>query len=151
MRLVHGDEGDLQLLRERGKGAAVQPLGRYVQQAKFAPAQTGQDLPPLLRVKTAVEIGGGDAVLAQSLDLILHERDERRDYKRQARQQQLAAGSTATFPRRWALCEAVPPAEDVVDEPLLTGTESAQAEVFAKRRDLVQDPRLLDVPPGLAP
>ena len=64
MRLVHGDEGDLQLLRERGKGAAVQPLGRYVQQAELAPAQTGQDLPPLLRVKTAVEIGGGDAVLA---------------------------------------------------------------------------------------
>ena len=152
VRLVHGDEGDLQLLRERGKGAAVQPLGRYVQQAELAPAQTGQDLPPLLRVKAAVEIGGGDAVLAQSLDLILHERDERRDYKRQARQQQgwqLVAQRLSTAGGHYA--EAVPPGEYVVDEPLLTGTESIQAEVFAKRRDLVQDPRLLDVPPGLAP
>ncbi len=61
------------------KPGAGQALGRDVEQHDAAGGELAVDRGALLAALAAVEVGGGDALLAQPVDLVLHERDERRD------------------------------------------------------------------------
>ena len=139
VRLVHGDERDLGPAERIGKGGALQPLGRYVEQAVDIPAQAAEHLAVLLRAQAAVEAGGGDARAAQGVHLVLHQRDERGDHQRQPRQQhgrELIAQRLA--PAGGHDAETVAPGEYVVHQPLLTRAEAAEAEVAAQDIQLVR-------------
>ncbi len=86
VRLVDGDEPHADLLQqaaERLAAVADQPLGRHVQQAAASLAQAGQDGVALAGQQGAVQIRRLDAVDAQPVDLILHQRDERRHDQRE--------------------------------------------------------------------
>jgi hypothetical protein len=57
---------------------ADDPLRRHIEQAAALLADAGQHLVPLVRQQRAVQVGRRDAVHAQAVDLILHQRDQRR-------------------------------------------------------------------------
>jgi hypothetical protein len=86
VRLVDGDEPEADLLQdspERFAAVADQPLGRHVQQPAAALAQAREDGVALDGEQRAVQIRRLDAVDAEPVDLILHQRDERRHDQRQ--------------------------------------------------------------------
>ena len=58
--------------------AAFEPLGRDVEQADFSVSRGAEYLRGLLPVHRAVYRRGADAVLAQRVDLVFHQRYERR-------------------------------------------------------------------------
>ena len=103
--LVDHEQADARLahpLDEPGRGEA---LGRHVEQAQLAGGR------PLDRLGVAPRILLGvderdpvpEPARAERLDLVLHQRHERRHHDRQVvAQQRRAAGSRATCPSRWA-------------------------------------------------
>ncbi len=62
---------------------AGEPLRRHVEQTQTAGQGVGAHPVALRRPQGGVVVGGGDAVGAQRVDLVLHQRDERRDHHRQ--------------------------------------------------------------------
>ena len=77
----------------------------------------------------AVERADGDAARGQLVDLILHQRDQRRHHQRHARQAAApAAGSTATCRRRSASPRACAAGEHRDDHGALAGTQRLEAE-----------------------
>jgi hypothetical protein len=66
----------------------LEPLGRDVDEPDLPSAQSGLPLLPLALAERAVHERGGDAAGAQGVDLVLHQRDERRDHHRGARQEE---------------------------------------------------------------
>ena len=63
---------------------AHEPLGRYVEQPATILVQAGDHGVARVRRQRAVEIRRGNAVDAQPVDLILHQRDQRRHDERKA-------------------------------------------------------------------
>ena len=88
VRFVHGDEADVDGRQQRQKrvGAlADQPLGRDVEQLVAPLTKPGDDVGLLRRRERAVEQRGRHAVADERVDLVLHQRDQRRDDDREAR------------------------------------------------------------------
>ena len=80
VRLVHGHErrrGALQALEE---AVHHQALGRQVEQLDAAARHRAHHAGTLGRCLAAVEHSGRYAGLAQAVDLVLHQRDKRRDH-----------------------------------------------------------------------
>ena len=129
MRLIDCDECKRHALEQVLQ--AGEPLGGGVEQAQFSaacPREYGA-----LRVcgHGAVETGGGNARLLQSLYLVFHQRDERGDDKRQSGDEQcwhLIAHRFARAGRHNA--EHVAPLEQRVHQFFLPPAKGAVAEVF---------------------
>ena len=88
MGFVHGDEANpagCEDIQETFAAVAHEPLGGDVQQTIPALAQSGDDLGLLVRRERAVVQGRRHAVANQRVDLILHQRNQRRDHEREAR------------------------------------------------------------------
>ncbi len=79
VRLVHREEGGGGALQPLEEPVHHQPLGRQVEQLHAAGGERAHHRRTLGRRLAAVEHGGGHAGLAQAVDLVLHERDQRRD------------------------------------------------------------------------
>ena len=82
VRFVDGDEPQARLLQQppqRLAAVADEPLGRHVEQPAAIVADAREHLVALVRQQRAVQVRRRDAVDAQAVDLILHQRDERRD------------------------------------------------------------------------
>ena len=77
MRLVDGDERDIQLARERAEAVGQQPLRRDVEKLVRAVTCTAADLAQLVIRHGAVDAPGGDTCVLERHDLILHKRDQR--------------------------------------------------------------------------
>ena len=77
MRLIDGDEGNVQAVEEFKKGGGFEPLRGDVEELESALTKSGADEPPLLGREGAVVGGGGDTEAAKGGDLVVHERDER--------------------------------------------------------------------------
>ena len=104
VRLVDGDELNV-ALREPGQepvaALACQPFRRHVEQAVAPLAHPGRHRRLLVRAERAVVERRRHAVADERIDLILHQRDERRDDHRQALAARAPApGSRATCRRR---------------------------------------------------
>ena len=87
VRFVDGDERQVRLLQhppQRLAALADDPLGRHVEQPAPVLAHARQHLVALVRQQRAVQERRRHAVDAQAVDLILHQRDERRDDEREA-------------------------------------------------------------------
>ena len=138
MRLVDGDKRDLKLLRKGAEAVGQQPLGRDIKQLICAIARVAVRLAQLVQTHGAVDAPGGDARVPQRHDLILHERDQRRDDERHSRQQKGGQLIAEAFPAaRRHHAERVAPGKHRVDQRLLSRTECRKAKILPQYRKLV--------------
>ena len=79
VRLVDGKEADAGALQQVQKARRHQPLGRHVDEVQPARRQIALDLCGLGTGERGVQVGGAHAGFFQRGDLILHQRDQRRD------------------------------------------------------------------------
>ena len=84
VRLVDGEEGDPHLRDGVPEGAGPEPLGRDVHQTVGAGADTRLPFPALRVRQRAVHEGRRDAPCSEAVDLVLHQRDQRRRHHRGA-------------------------------------------------------------------
>ncbi len=111
-----------------------EPLGRHVEQVELAGVQLRQHAARLGAVERRVVEGGAHAVGAQRVDLVFHQRDERRDDDADAGPQQrrdLVAERLAAAGGHEH--EGVAAGDDVLDDLELVGA------ILAKAEDRVQD------------
>ena len=103
MRLVDGEQRDLVARQQRQRALLHEPLGRDVEQVERAGRELALDCVLRRAVERRIEERGFDADVAQRVDLILHQRDQRRDDDaRAASARAPGSGSTATCRRRSA-------------------------------------------------
>ena len=144
VRLVDGDEPHADAadpLAEALAAVADQPLGRDVQQPARAAAHHRHRRAALLWRLRAVQARGGHAARHQAVDLVLHQRDERRDDQRQPRarraivdqRRRLEAERLAAAGRQHQ--HAVAALEDRVDRLALPRPELAEAPVALEHLD----------------
>ncbi len=111
------------------KAVGHEPLGRHVEQVELAAVQAREHAPRRGGVERRVVEGGPHARCQQGVDLVLHERDERRDDDAHARPddgrnlvtQRLAAAGRHEH-------EGVAAGEQVLHDLALMGPELAKAE-----------------------
>jgi len=80
VRLVDCEQRDFSTFQQAQEAPCQQPFRRDVEQIQFARQQLPLDLALILGAQAGIEVGGGDASLAQCVDLILHQRDQRRHH-----------------------------------------------------------------------
>ena len=78
MRLVHGEEPDVDALQGLDEVVAAEALGRDVEELETPLPHAGDALLLLLEVERAVDEGRGQSARVERVNLILHQRDERR-------------------------------------------------------------------------
>jgi hypothetical protein len=115
-----------------------QALGRQVQQLVFASMQARDARLSLARIDAGIDRSGGNPIRLQQADLILHERDQRRDDDRHAflqERRQLKAQRFAAAGRHDR--EHVAARERVQHDRFLAGAEAIEAEALLQRRGQV--------------
>ncbi len=131
VRLVDREERDSRL-REAGEEAlVVEPLRRDVQELQRALLQPIEDRALLGGVEARIEPRGLDPVPLQEVDLVLHQRDQRRDHDRQPAEEEgrkLVAEALAGPGRKDR--ERRSPGEERLDDPFLAGPEGVKTESF---------------------
>ncbi len=78
--LVDGEQGDVRILEQVQAALRHQPFRRHVHQVDLAGAHQALDAVRFLVGLGRVEEGGAHAHLGQCVDLVLHQRDQRRDH-----------------------------------------------------------------------
>ncbi len=133
---VDGDARERRLGEPRAAGGAEEPFGREVDEAVPALERVLFAVVGVLQVEGGVDEGGGDAVGAQGLDLVLHECDERRDDEREAGVLRDGGELVAErlTPAGGQDDEHVPAGEGVFDDLLLHGSERVVPEVPLEQR-----------------
>ena len=132
VRLVDGEGGEADTL-ERGAHRGLESLGRRVDELVLATAELLYAGTPLLGSEARVEEGGAQADPAHRVDLVLHERDERRHDQRRATQdpgRDLVGERLPGAGRHDA--HAVPAGQHRVDDGLLARPELTVAEHLAQ-------------------
>ena len=141
MRLVDGEQGEagtgrglLDLVQAREERLGHQRLGRHVEQVELAAVKPGKHAARLAGLERGVVGGGADAGRLQRVDLVLHQRDERRDddagagahERRQLVAERLAAAGGHEH-------EGVAAGDEVLDDLLLVRPVLAKAEDVAQQ------------------
>jgi hypothetical protein len=88
MRLVDREQGQLAVVEHVEQPVGQQPLGRDIQQVELARPHRPGDVARFAGRQGRVQRRGADAELAQRLDLVLHQRDQRRHHDAEARPHQ---------------------------------------------------------------
>jgi hypothetical protein len=88
VRFIDGEPHDVPAFELGDEALEHQPLGGDVEQLEFASAQAFEAPRAFGRGKRRVEIGRGDPRGLQRVDLIFHQRDQRRDDDGQALRQE---------------------------------------------------------------
>ena len=99
VRLVDREQRDLRLAELREEALVVEALGRDVQQLEASVAQAAGDGPHLVRGEARVEPRRVDALAREQVDLILHQRDQRRHDDRHAVEHQRGQLVAEALPR----------------------------------------------------
>jgi len=79
VRFVDGEQGDVAAREQRQKAAGQQALGSDIEHVQLAGQQLALDAGGGFAIQGRVQVFGAHAELAQGLDLVLHESDERGD------------------------------------------------------------------------
>ena len=135
VRLVDGEQRDAGVAQPLGGGAEVEPLRRDVQQLDVAAHGARQAIRDLRRRERAVDERRRQAARVERVDLVLHQRDERRDDDRELGQHQrrhLVAERLAAARRQHD--ERVAAGEHGLDGRFLPRPERRIAEVLAAAR-----------------
>ena len=130
VRFVHRHKAHIQALAQGGETFGLQAFGRGVEDAERAAERLLHKGAVGLLVLAGMQAGGGDALLPQGGDLVLHERDQRRDDQRNAAEQHgrdLVAGRFARAGGHDG--QHIPPGCQRVNDGLLPGAERAVAEI----------------------
>jgi hypothetical protein len=129
VRLVDREQRDLALGQQPHRGLDPQPLGREVEQVELARQERGLHPLPLAEVLRRVEEPRAHAQRGERVDLVLHQRDQRRDDHPDpwpdeggdlVAQRLAAAGGHEH--------ERIAARDDVLDDLLLTGPERVVTE-----------------------
>ena len=142
VRLVDREQGDAAALEEPLGGLGVEPLGRDVEQVELAGQVGALDLGPLGRLLAGVQVGGAHAVAHEGVDLVVHERDERRHHHARALAQQrrdLVAEALAATGRHEH--DGVAATRDLRDDLGLLAAEGVVAEDGVQRLGGRVEPR----------
>ena len=134
VRLVDREQGDAAALEEPLRGLGVEPLGRDVEQVELAGEVGALDPRPFGRLLAGVQVGGAHAVAHEGVDLVVHERDERRHHHARALAQQrrdLVAEALAAAGRHEH--DRVAAARDLRDDLGLLAAERVVAEDGVQR------------------
>ena len=86
VRFIDGDEPHAELAEDPAEALAAvadEPLWRHIQQATAVLTEARHHRVALARALGAVQVRSFDAIDAQPVDLILHQRDQRRDDQRE--------------------------------------------------------------------
>ena len=117
MRLIHRDQRQTQARQPVRRAVAQQPFGRDIQQIEPFLDQVAGDGARLRGLKLRVQGTGVDTELTQRGDLVVHQRDQRRDDHRGTRatqRQGIAAG------------------DDMADDVVLLTAKARKAEGLAQ-------------------
>ncbi len=134
VRLVDGDERQVQARERLHEGIGSQALGRGVDELVLAPQELGLARSPGLRVDRRREERRGDPARFERPDLVLHERDERGENERGPFEQ----GRGNLVGQRLAAAggrddeHAPAAAQDPLDGLALPRPEALQPEALAK-------------------
>ena len=129
MRFVHGQHRQLQPPQRLKEPLVGQALGRDVQELEPPRVQVAVHLPAFFQPHAGIHPSRGHAAADQEIDLVLHQRDQRRDDQRQAVQQQgrqLVAEALAGPGREDR--QHRPPGQQCRHDPLLPFAEGGEAE-----------------------
>ena len=129
VRLVDREERQRHPAEELEEALGQEPLGRDVEQVEVAGQEAALDARLVATVEARVQELGGDAELGERRDLVLHERDERRDDDAGAGAQDrrnLVAERLAAAGRQED--DGVPALDEGVDDRLLLAAELRIAE-----------------------
>ena len=128
VRLIDHHEAQAALGDDRTQGA-LEPLGRDIDEFDLAPAECFEAAAAFFEVDGRVEHGRPEAEPQQRVDLVLHQRDQRRDHQHGARQQlrgklerERLAGARGHHP------DAIAAGEHGIDDAPLPGAEVAITE-----------------------
>ena len=129
VRLVDGDQRAAQLREQSAEGRRSQALGRDVQEPQLAALGAREPPSDLRGLERRRQIGRGHAARGERIDLVVHQRDERRDDQRGAGEQrggELVAETLAASRRRHQQDPAA--AEELLDRLALPRAEVGVAE-----------------------
>ena len=84
---VDGDQRALDLAQERAEAREAQPFGRGVDEFVLAVGDALHAATNFVAIERRGQVGGGEAPALERLDLIVHQRDQRRDHQGRSRQQ----------------------------------------------------------------
>ena len=129
MRFVDREQADLGLFEQVEKAPGQQAFGGDIEHLEIAAEQALLDLALGHRVEARIEEGRLDAELVQGLDLVLHQRDQRRNDDRRAGSQQgrdLVAKRLAATGRHQH--EGIAATADAFDHGLLVAAERGIAK-----------------------
>ena len=82
VRFINREKGDVRFVQSTQHLFRAEAFRSDVQQLELPFVEVAGDLPLLLVGERAVDEGAGNPVRAERVDLILHERDQRRDHHR---------------------------------------------------------------------
>ena len=148
MRLVDGEKRHGNVRNKRQKALVFEPLRRDIQKLILLACGFGVSLPQLFERQGAIEKGRRNARLRERRDLILHERDERRDDDREPRQHKrgdLVADRFSAARRHDT--QNVPAGQNRVDERLLPAAEGTVTKELFQQRPFFQSQSLIAQPP----
>jgi hypothetical protein len=131
--LVDDEPRDRQFAEEPQELTGREPFGRHIQQPQAPGAGSAQHAVPAVGGQHRMQRAGPNSAAVQLVDLILHQRDERRDHERRARQhdrRQLIGERLARAGRHHG--EHVVSAEDSLDDLLLPVPVFPVSEVRAQ-------------------
>ena len=129
MRFVDGEQSDFQALQERQHARLHQALGRQIEHFHFAAFDPQSEVALLLGTQRGVQRSGGHAQFFEGGDLIVHQRDQRRNDHRQTFTQQrrhLEAQRLAATGRHQH--QRITAAGHALNDRTLTATETVVAE-----------------------
>src|SRR5262249_11514399 len=134
MRFVDGEERNLGLLEEREEALVVEALGRHVEELQLTLNEPRGNAAVLVGAEGRIEARRRNPDAREKVDLVLHQRDERRDDDRHAVEQyggKLVAERLARARREH--CQGALATEDRVDNGALALPEGREAEGASKR------------------
>lgn len=132
MGLVDGEQRQLalgvQIIEQAQKARCVQALGRRIEQGDVAALQAQLHLAGFVVAEGGVQIGGTDAGLVQRADLIVHQRNQRRDHDAHPMAQLLTRNGRHLIAQRFAAArghehQRIATRDHVRDDGLLRATK----------------------------
>ena len=140
MRLVDGEQGDPRVRQHLAEARRRQPFGSDIEQVELAARQRAPDGSGVFGAQRRIQRRGADAGLAQRLDLVAHQRDQRRNDDADARpadRRDLVAGGLAGAGRKQH--HRIAAIADVAHHVFLLAPESSVPEDLAQHVERVPD------------
>ena len=129
MRFVNRDQIELPLSQVSEKARQHCPLRRHIQEPILSMAQTQHSLRSFIRLQRGIKKRRRNPAGLKRINLILHQRDQRRHHYRQAvprQRRQLKTEGLASARRQQ--CDNIPPRQSIANDLFLQRPKGIEAE-----------------------